>query len=199
MASLVPDTYTLAPSVLTSVAMSGASPPQPHLPAHRGAVRHPRPDEPESIPRIFLALEFFPGSGGLIGLGFAVNLTGAPLPGALTDAVDMMVRAALPAALFGLGGVLYRYRPEGDAGTIVMICAVSLILHPTITYTLGRAFDLDRDALRSAVVTAAMAPGINTYLFANMYGVARRVAASGVLIGTALSLITVWVWLAILP
>jgi malonate transporter len=134
-----------------------------------------------------------------IGLGFAVNLTGAPLPGALTDAVDMMVRAALPAALFGLGGVLYRYRPEGDAGTIVMICAVSLILHPTITYTLGRAFDLDRDALRSAVVTAAMAPGINTYLFANMYGVARRVAASGVLIGTALSLITVWVWLAILP
>lgn len=134
-----------------------------------------------------------------IGLGFAVNLTDAPLPGALTDAVDMMVRAALPAALFGLGGVLYRYRPEGDAGTIVMICAVSLILHPTITYTLGRAFDLDRDALRSAVVTAAMAPGINTYLFANMYGVARRVAASGVLIGTALSLITVWVWLAILP
>lgn len=134
-----------------------------------------------------------------IGLGFTVNLTGAPLPGALTDAVDMMVRAALPAALFGLGGVLYRYRPEGDAGTIVMICVVSLILHPTITYALGRAFDLDRDALRSAVVTAAMAPGINTYLFANMYGVARRVAASGVLIGTALSLITVWVWLAILP
>ncbi len=134
-----------------------------------------------------------------IGLGFIVNLTGLPLPAAVNDAVDLMVRAALPAALFGLGGVLYRYRPEGDAKTIAMICGVSLILHPAITYGLGRWVELDRDAFRSAVLTAAMAPGINTYLFANMYGVARRVSASGVLIGTALSLLTVWVWLAILP
>ena len=152
-----------------------------------------------SLPRKVLKAMFSNALIIGIGLGFAVNLSGAPLPGALTDAVDMMVRAALPAALFGLGGVLYRYRPEGDASTIAMICIVSLILHPSITYGLGRAFDLDRDAMRSAVITAAMAPGINTYLFANMYGVARRVAASGVLIGTALSLITVWVWLAILP
>ena len=134
-----------------------------------------------------------------IGLGFFVNVTGLPLPQVLNDAVDMMIRAALPAALFGLGGVLYRYRPEGDASTIAMICVVSLILHPAITYGLGRAFDLGQDAFRSAVLTAAMAPGINTYLFANMYGVAKRVSASGVLIGTALSLLTVWGWLAILP
>jgi predicted permease len=45
--------------------------------------------------------------------------------------MDLMVRAALPAALFGLGGVLYRYRPEGDMRTI-LICAVSLGLHPAI-------------------------------------------------------------------
>ncbi len=44
-----------------------------------------------------------------------------------------------------------------------------------------------------------MAPGVNAYLFANMYGVAKRVAASAVLIGTAASLFTVWVWLALLP
>jgi len=152
-----------------------------------------------SLPRKVLKAMFSNALIIGIGLGFAVNLSGITLPNVLTDAVDMMIRAALPAALFGLGGVLYRYRPEGDASTIAMICIVSLILHPSITYALGRAFDLDRDAMRSAVITAAMAPGINTYLFANMYGVARRVAASGVLIGTALSLITVWVWLAILP
>jgi len=45
-------------------------------------------------------------------LGFAVNLSGVPIPGVLEDALEMMVRAALPAALFALGGVLYRYRPE---------------------------------------------------------------------------------------
>ena len=48
-------------------------------------------------------------------------------------------------------------------------------------------------------VTAAMAPGINAYVFANMYGRAKRVAASSVLLATGLSVGTVWVWLAILP
>jgi predicted permease len=32
-----------------------------------------------------------------------------------------------------------------------------------------------------------------------MYGKAKRVAASAVLVGTALSILTVWVWLAVLP
>jgi malonate transporter and related proteins len=49
-----------------------------------------------------------------IALGAVVNLTGLPLPGALWQALEMIARAALPAALFGLGGVLYHYRPEGD-------------------------------------------------------------------------------------
>ena len=56
-----------------------------------------------------------------IALGFAVNLTGVALPVVLNDALDLMVRAAIPAALFGLGGVLYRYRPEGDYRTITGI------------------------------------------------------------------------------
>lgn len=134
-----------------------------------------------------------------IGLGFVVNFSGIGVPNVLADAVDMMILAALPAALFGLGGVLYRYRPEGDAATIVMICTISLILHPTITFAMGKLFALDQAAMRSAVLTASMAPGVNTYLFANMYGAARRVSASGVLLGTALSILTVWCWLAVLP
>lgn len=134
-----------------------------------------------------------------IGLGFIVNLGGIPLPIVFTDAVDLMVRAALPAALFGLGGVLYRYRPEGDMRTILYICAASLVLHPAIVWSLGQSLNLSTDALRSAVVTASVAPGINAYVFANMYGAAKRVAASSVLIGTALSILTTTLWLSILP
>lgn len=134
-----------------------------------------------------------------IALGFAVNLAGLPLPGVLADALDLMIRAAIPAALFVLGCVLVRYRPEGDIRLILMACAISLGLHPAITFGLGTAYGLDRDAFRSAVLTAAMAPGINTYIFASMYGAAQRVAASSVLIGTALSIPTVWLWLHALP
>lgn len=132
--------------------------------------------------------------------GFAVNLSGVPMPAVVRGAVDMMARAGLPAALFALGGVLMRYRPEGDKATIAMVSAISLIVHPGLTYLLARhAFGLGDAGLRSAVLTAAMAPGVNAYVFANMYGVAKRVAASSVLVATALSVFSIWVWLQILP
>jgi malonate transporter and related proteins len=135
-----------------------------------------------------------------IALGFVVNLLAVPLPAPIWAAVDMMAAAAIPAALFGLGGVLVRYRPEGDLRAVFMVAVISLICHPTITWVLGtQVFSLTTAQLRSAVVTAAMAPGVNAYLFANMYGSARRVAASSVLVATALSILTAWFWLSILP
>jgi malonate transporter len=134
--------------------------------------------------------------------GLTMNLlmqAGLVMPEGFWAAVDMVARAALPAALFALGGILHRYRPEGDMGAIAMACACSLILHPAITYGLGLAAGLDQAGMRSAVITAAMAPGVNAYLFANIYGAARRVAASAVLMATAGSVLTIWLWLAILP
>lgn len=134
--------------------------------------------------------------------GAAVNLltqAGLVLPEGFWAAVAMMAQAALPAALFGLGGVLTRYRPAGDAGAIAMACACALLLHPLVTWSLGGLVGLDTAGMRSAVVTAAMPPGVNAYLFASMYASAQRVAASSVLIATALSILTVWMWLGLLP
>ena len=132
-------------------------------------------------------------------LGFLVNIFGVNLAKSIQASVDMITGVALPAALFGMGGILYQYRPEGDAGPIIMICAVSLIIHPAIVWGFGHQLNLTDAQMRSAVITAAMAPGINTYVFANMYGTAKRVASTGVLLSTALSIGTVWVWLSLLP
>tara|TARA_B100000614_G_C14473675_1_gene463600 strand:- start:465 stop:1070 length:606 start_codon:yes stop_codon:yes gene_type:complete len=132
-------------------------------------------------------------------LGFLVNIFGVNLAKSIQASVDMITGVALPAALFGMGGILYQYRPEGDAGPIIMICAVSLIIHPAIVWGFGHQLNLNDAQMRSAVITAAMAPGINTYVFANMYGTAKRVASTGVLLSTALSIGTVWVWLSLLP
>lgn len=135
-----------------------------------------------------------------ISLGFAVNAAGILLPAPAWSAIDMLGRAGIPAALFGLGGVLVRYRPTGDLRLVAMVTALALILHPAITYLLAtRAYGLTLSELRSATITAAMAPGINAYLFAHMYGVGKRVVATSVLVATALSIFTVWGWLQILP
>lgn len=132
-------------------------------------------------------------------LGVVVNLSGLPVPGVLDEAVALVARSALPAALFGLGGMLVQYRPEGDLRIIAFISAVSLVMHPAIVWVLGDLTNLTQAQFRSAVVTAAMAPGVNAYIFASLYGVAKRVAASSVLIATAASVLTAWFWLAVLP
>lgn len=130
--------------------------------------------------------------------GFAVNLSGIIIPSVLDDALSLIVRAALPAALFALGGVLVQYKPEGDMKAIAMVCCIGLLLHPAIMWLMGTALSVPHDLFRSGVITAAMAPGFNAYIFANMYGRGRRVAASSVLIATGSSIFTVWLWLTLL-
>lgn len=134
-----------------------------------------------------------------IAAGFVFNVMGLPLPGVVEDALGMIILTALPIALFGMGGVLVQYRPEGDLRAIAMVCTLSLFVHPAITWSLSQTFGLGTGAMRSAVLTSAMAPGINAYVFANMYGRAKRVAATSVLAATALSLLTAWFWLSVLP
>lgn len=133
-----------------------------------------------------------------IGLGFAVNFTGFPVPGMLNDAVALIARAGLPGALFALGGILVRYKPEGDLRVIAFVVCISLVVFPALVWTTGTALALPQDLFRSAVIGASMAPGFNAYIFANIYGRAKRVAATSVLVATGLSLFTVWFWLSML-
>ncbi len=137
----------------------------------------------------------------MIGLafGFFVNLTGFPLPETVASATSMIARSALPAALFALGGTLTRYSLKASLGEAGMITVLSLLLHPTIAYLLcTQVFDLPIEFTRSAVLTASMAPGINVYVFANMYNRAVGTAASSVLLATALSVISITFWLWVL-
>jgi len=134
-----------------------------------------------------------------IGLGFLVNFLSVPVPLAVMDAIELLTRAALPVALFGMGGVLVRYRPQGDMKVIAYVCLAALVLHPSVVWLTGKAFGISKPEFRSAVLTASMPPGINIYVFASIYKRAERVAASSVLVGTALSIVTVWLWLGTLP
>ena len=130
-----------------------------------------------------------------ITLGFGFSILNIEIPRLIHEPLDLIARAAIPAALFGLGGVLVRYRPEGDFKVIIWVCFLSLVIHPLITLILGRpVFGLPDHMVQSATITAAMAPGVNAYIFSNMYGRGQRVAASSVLTGTAASIITASLW-----
>ena len=141
------------------------------------------------------------GNALMIGivLGLLANFTGFRPPALVNDAIDLIVQAALPAALFGLGGVLTRYTVSDKIPQAMMIAVLSLVVHPAITWTLAtQVFALDLSMVRSSVVTASMAPGINAYIFATMYGRATGVNSSAVLLCTLLSVFSVPLWLLLI-
>ena len=131
-----------------------------------------------------------------LAVGFVFNIFALGLPAPLMAGVEMMARASLPVALFGLGGVLTRYALTSGLREAAVIASLSLLVHPAITFALGaQVFDLEAGFVRSSVVNSSMPPGINAYLFAAMYQRAVGVAASTVLLATAASVFTVSLWL----
>ncbi len=132
-----------------------------------------------------------------IGLGFLVNITGLPVFTPVISVVEMLGQVMLPSALFALGGILTRYSigkalPEASA-----MAVLSLVVHPVLAYIFARyIFDLPHEVLRNLVLTAAMAPGVNAYIFANLYQRAEDVAANTVLLATIASIFTAsaWIW-----
>ena len=131
-----------------------------------------------------------------LALGAFVNVTGIALPQVVDDGISLMARAGLPVALFALGGILVRYKPEGEWRVIASVCVVVLLARPVITDGLSVLMPLSTGEWRSAVLTSAMPPGINAYIFASMYGVALRVAATSVLVSTVIAVFTLtgWLW-----
>ena len=132
-----------------------------------------------------------------IGLGFLVNFSGVPLPDIAATSLDMIGKSALPIALVGLGGVLTRYSLTARIGEIGTVTAISLILHPLLALMFCMLLGVTGMDRTIVVLLASMSPGVNAYLFANMYGRAEGTAAATVLIATSFAVVTVslWSWL----
>lgn len=133
-----------------------------------------------------------------IGLGFIVNLGRIELPAALLSAVDLLARASLPVALFALGGALTRYVLSRSLAPAAVVACLSLVVQPLVAMLLGAQLDVPRATLQSMVLMAAMAPGLNAYLFASMYDRGLDTAASTVLLSTLLSVFSISAWLVFL-
>ena len=131
--------------------------------------------------------------------GAVVNLTGHWLPEPAIETVNMIASTAIPVALVGIGAAMTRYRFGANLGEAGMIAALSLLLHPAITFVLVHyVFVLPPDMQRAAVTLAAMPPGLNIYLFAVMYDRAVNLAASAFLLATTLSILTATFWIYVL-
>ena len=132
-------------------------------------------------------------------LGFLFNVSHLPMPYFLIDALNLLSTAGIPIALFALGGVLTQYKEKviNSLPHSIMIAFISLFIHPLLTIYLGiNIFIITEEELRSAIITAAMAPGVNAFIFSNMYKKSIEIAASSVILCTAISIFSSAMWIS---
>ncbi len=134
-----------------------------------------------------------------LGLGLIGNVAGLQLIEAADAFTLMMAMAVVPVALFGLGGALNEYQLRENWTQALAMSGLKLLVQPAIAWVLlVPVFNVEHEIARYAVVLAAMPTGINAYIFATIYNRSVDVAANTVLISTALSVLSISMWLYIM-
>ncbi|QFT32162.1 AEC family transporter [Roseibium porphyridii] len=117
------------------------------------------------------------------------------------QAVDTLLRylsnAAAPCALFAMG-VSIALRPVGRIPLeLPVVLAIKLVLHPVLIFLLLSFLGgFDPSWVATAVLMSCLPPATNVFVIAQQYGTYVQRASSFVLIGTAISIVTVtfFIW-----
>ena len=127
--------------------------------------------------------------------GIVFSLSGWPVPGVVERTGQLLGAAAIPTALFALGLALGNRRPRLEAGgrtLVYLLVAVKCLLHPALTWLIGRyLFGLGEPWLSSLTIIAAMPTALNTFIFAQRYGVFVDESGRIVLLSSLVSLVTI--------
>ena len=132
-------------------------------------------------------------------LGSAFRPLVGSAPETLWTVVDLLADTAVPSALVCLGIALHRYGLESGLKLPLILSALKLGLHPLIVFVLATmVFSMPPVWSGVAVMFAACPCGINAYLFAERYKDGMAEASTAIALSTALSVVTMVMWLAIL-
>ena len=124
-------------------------------------------------------------------VGVGVSLFRVRPPAAIDTMIGWLSGASAPCALFLLG-VTVAIRPVGklpsEVGWLVLI---KLVLHPLIVWlVLAGLGPFDPIWVETAIVMAALPPALNIFVLARQYDTGIERASACVLIGTAVSILT---------
>lgn len=126
----------------------------------------------------------------IAGVGFAALHLQMPEP--IDRLFEFAKNAAAPCALFAMGVTLALTPFEGFSKDVAFHLCIKMLLHPLLVFLiLTNSGTYDPLWVKTAVLMASLPPALNVYILAQNSGFYVGKAASGVLIGTVLSLITV--------
>jgi len=132
-----------------------------------------------------------PISGSLI-MGAVVNLAGVPVYTPVLDALELLSRAAIPAALIALGAGLNRYRIRGEIPMALVLTGMKLMVLPGVVWLLTfQVFSLDTLWAQTAVLLSCMPVGISVYVFSIRYRCAEDLVATAIVLSCMLSVVSI--------
>ncbi len=121
------------------------------------------------------------------------------LPAPMQSIVNGLAASASPVALVAMGIALARYGLGSEVKASAVISILKLLIHPLAVWLIAdKVLGLPPVFTGVAVLFAAMPSGINAYLLAARYKTGEAVASGAIAISTALSVLTVGLWLWVL-
>lgn len=130
-------------------------------------------------------------------VGALLSAIGVRLPEPIFRTFDMMAGAAIPCALFAVGGTLAALRIDAVGKDVPLIAVAKLILHPiAVSLFFWLVGGVPRGLMAAGIVMAA-APMLSVYpIFGARYG-KEGMCAAALLVATAASTVTLVVVLAL--
>ncbi|MBP1850065.1 AEC family transporter [Rhizobium halophytocola] len=129
-------------------------------------------------------------------LGFLVAALQVQPPVALQRLIDYLAQAAAPCALFAMGVTLALRPLKRIPVEIGYIVPVKLVVHPLLMWVvLSLAGNFDPVWIQASMLLAALPAATNVFVLAQQYGVWQERASATILITTALSVVTVSLFL----
>lgn len=124
--------------------------------------------------------------GALVGL--ALSITGATVPAAVAEPLQLVAGMAVPAMLLAYG-VSLRLGPRPGArearGQVATITALKLVVQPAVAYAVARyGLQLEGSALLAVAVIGALPTAHNVFVLANRFNVGVVVARDAIFFTT---------------
>jgi|TARA_B110000196_G_scaffold260502_1_gene231807 predicted permease len=144
---------------------------------------------------VFRSLSGLPVILALIA-GLTWNAFNLILPIPFDKFLEILGNAAIPLALFGIGGSLTQIKLKGALTEASLITALKLFIHPFMAFTMAvYLFKLPPLWIATVTLLAAMPSGIFVSVFAERYKYAEDVASSSIMISTLVSAVSISAWL----
>ncbi len=124
-------------------------------------------------------------------IGLIVVILGLPVPVIFERFLKLLSAAAAPCALFAIGASIGNRQVKFDKSVFALISA-KLFIHPLVVAALAfLVFAVPEKKAAIAILAASLPAASNTFILAQRYDVKTESIAAAIVLGTAISLLSV--------